>query len=150
MFEQAQPLQPGPQPVCSPWAWSLAVAHGLQAARVRTAFRGYLLRYATLESDVPGAELIFGELCGNVVRHAPGPASFALDWHDLHPTLLVTDQGAGFGAASAGTLADPSAESGRGLALVRTLAVHMLFGNRPEGGAYVRVVLPVRRLHTAE
>jgi signal transduction histidine kinase len=42
-------------------------------------------------------------------------------------------------------LSDLDAESGRGLALVRAFAVEMLIGNRPQHGAYVSVILPVRR-----
>jgi len=38
-----------------------------------------------------------------------------------------------------------AAESGRGLDLVRAFGVETVLGNRPEGGAHVSVVLPVRR-----
>jgi len=43
-------------------------------------------------------------------------------------------------------LDDLSGEGGRGLALVRAMAIEMAVGNRPARGAYVRAVLPVRRL----
>jgi anti-sigma regulatory factor (Ser/Thr protein kinase) len=127
------------------WEWSVVVTDALQAVGIRPAFRDYLSRHAARGSDVPGAELIFGELLGNLVRHAPGPASFRLDWHGERPTLVVADEGAGFQGAPQTTLDDPVAEDGRGLALVRALAVEVVFGNRPGRGAYVKVVLPVQR-----
>jgi anti-sigma regulatory factor (Ser/Thr protein kinase) len=143
--EQTDPPPKRPQADATPWEWAVDVPDALQATRVRPAFRNYLLRYATAESDVAGAELIFGELLGNVVRYAPGPISFRLDWHANRPVLLVSDEGGGFREVPHGTLDDPYAESGRGLALVRALAGEILMGNRPNGGAYVSAVLPVRR-----
>ncbi|MDQ2991995.1 MAG: ATP-binding protein, partial [Candidatus Eremiobacteraeota bacterium] len=95
---------------------------------------------------VSAAEMIFGELLGNVVRYARGPVSFHLNWHGREPTLLVTDEGPGFRRGTPRSeLNDLNAESGRGLAMVRAFAVAMETGNRPERGAYVSVVLPVRR-----
>jgi signal transduction histidine kinase len=131
------------------WAWSGEVHDARHGARVRRLFRNYLLRYATADSEVATAELIFGELLANVIRYGCGVGSFHVDWRNAHPTLLVEDRGAGFQEPPQSTLADPIAETGRGLALVRALAVEMLIGNRPGGGAYVSVVLPIRRLPKA-
>ncbi len=129
----------------SRWQWMVEVDEPVAALDLRSAFLSYLFRYATPESDLFGAELIFGELLGNVVRYAPGRVAFHLDWHGQRPTLLVVDEGAGFRGAPRGGLGDLDAESGRGLALVRAFAVEMLIGNRPQHGAYVSVILPVRR-----
>lgn len=132
----------------SRWQWMVEVEEPVAALDLRGAFLDYLFRYATPESDLFGAELIFGELLGNVVRYAPGRVAFHLDWHGLRPTLLVVDEGNGFHGAPGGGLSDLEAESGRGLALVRAFAVEMLIGNRPQHGAYVSVILPVRRAET--
>jgi anti-sigma regulatory factor (Ser/Thr protein kinase) len=136
-------------PVSSLSEWSAELTNVSQATGMRRAFRDYLLRYATPESDVPAAELIFGELLGNVVRHAWGRALFRLDWHDLRATLRVTDSGPGFNERPAPALADPTAERGRGLKLVRAFAVKMNVRKNREGGASVSVVLPVLRLQPA-
>lgn len=108
-------------------------------------FRSHLMRYATCESDVDNAELIFGELIANVVCHAQGPVSFGLRWQGLRPTLLVVDRGEGFRTEPNMAFTGPDAECGRGLAIVRALGIKMYCGNRPEGGAYICVVLPVER-----
>ncbi len=112
--------------------------------RARRDFRDYLMRFATVGSDVPAAELIFGELLANIVRHAYGNGTFRLDWRDPHARLVVEDRGSGFREPPRGTMEDPAAESGRGLALV-TLLAEVSISNRSGGGACVRVVLPVER-----
>ncbi|MEA2664169.1 MAG: hypothetical protein QOI11_1113 [Candidatus Eremiobacteraeota bacterium] len=147
---EQDPALPAPRAVpyrarFSRWQWMVEVEEPVAALDLRGAFLNYLFRYATPESDLFGAELIFGELLGNVVRYAPGRVAFHLDWHGLRPTLLVVDEGDGFRGAPGGGLSDLEAESGRGLALVRAFAVEMLIGNRPHHGAYVSVILPVRR-----
>ena len=134
-----------PEPWSSPWKWSVTLIDPMSANLLRRAFRRYLERYASPESDVGAAEVIFAELLSNVVCHARGPASFQLGWRRAQPTLLVTDDGEGFRATPSSTLADPDAERGRGLALVRLLSVRMSLGNRRAGGAYVKVLLPVQR-----
>ena len=86
------------------------------------------------------AELAFGELIANAVRHAPGlvvarcriaPGGTA--------TIELDDTGSGFVPAPAVT--DVYAETGRGLALLRRLADHVVVGSAPGGGASVRVQL---------
>ncbi len=134
----------------SPWEWRASAPDASAAADLRRAFREYLVRHARPEADIAGAELIFAELLANVVRHAPGPASFRIDWEGEQPTLLVLDEGRGFANRLQPALPDCFAESGRGLALVRALAKETVFGDRPEGGAFVKVVLPVRRFVSAQ
>ena len=125
--------------------WRITISEPGVGAPVRHRFRAHLERYATADSDLFGAELIFAELLSNVVRHARGPVSFQLGWARARPTLLVTDAGEGFRSRPACMLSDdPQAENGRGLGLVRRLAVRMKVGNRPAGGAFVLAVLPVR------
>ena len=104
-----------------------------------------MVRSASADSDIAGAELIFGELLANVVRHAGGAGTFRLDWVGANAWLIVEDRGGGFREAPRGSLHDPAAEQGRGLGLVTLLAVEVTVSNREDGGARVCVVLPVER-----
>jgi len=133
------------EPAERAWDWSADIERAAEGREARREFRDYLARFAAPGSDVAGAELIFGELLANVVRHAGGVATFRLDWRDPHARLVVEDRGSGFPEAPGGTLEEPPAESGRGLAISTALAVEVSISNRPEGGACVRVVLPVER-----
>lgn len=89
--------------------------------------------------------MIVAELVANVVRHGHGTASFSLDWRERHPKLMVVDGGPGFHENPRTELDDPYAECGRGLALVRSLALSMELGNGAEGGGFVTVTLPIER-----
>jgi anti-sigma regulatory factor (Ser/Thr protein kinase) len=127
-------------------SWFAEVPGTIRAEHVGAALRECFRHYATSDSDVAAAEQIVGELVANVQRHARGSASFHLDWRDRRPRLLVLDGGPGFqGPVGAAVPADPYAETGRGLAIVRALAVETEFGNRPDGGAFASVTLPVER-----
>ena len=70
------------------------------------------------------AELILGELLGNVARHTPG--SIAVDFRVSagRAFLSVTDEGPGFGEVSRALPLDPLSENGRG----RFLDVAATFG----------------------
>lgn len=134
--------------VSSPSEWSVTVPGPFRVEHVRLAFRQYFDLHATLDSDLWGVELIIAELAANLERHALGAGSFQLNWYGDHPVLTVLDDGPGFPESAlraASVLVDPYAESGRGLQIVRTLAIEMDFGNLPGGGAFVRVTLPVKR-----
>jgi anti-sigma regulatory factor (Ser/Thr protein kinase) len=127
-------------------SWFAEVPGTIRVEHVSAALREYFCRYATSDSDVDAAELIVAELVANVQRHANGSASFHVDWRGRRPRLLVLDGGPGFQGALCSTLpTDPYAESGRGLAIVRALAVETEFGNRPDGGGFASVTLPVER-----
>jgi anti-sigma regulatory factor (Ser/Thr protein kinase) len=126
-------------------SWFAEVPGTIRVEHVSAALREYFRRYATSDSDVDSAELIVAELVANVQRHANGAASFHLDWRGRRPRLLVLDGGPGFRGPLCSMLPDPFAESGRGLAIVRALAVETEFGNRPAGGGFASVTLPVER-----
>ncbi len=84
------------------------------------------------------AELAFGELIANVVRHAPGPIVARCR---IAPggdaTIELDDAGSGF-IPPAGT-GDLLSETGRGLALIRRLTDDVHVASAPGGGASVRV-----------
>ncbi|GAC1581183.1 MAG: hypothetical protein NVS3B7_16170 [Candidatus Elarobacter sp.] len=108
----------------------------------RAIFRRYLEAHAAAESDLYGAELIFGELIANVARHAPGELEARLSWVDGEAVLEVRDRGAGFVLDVA--LPEDDAENARGLFLVSAFGrdlVHESDGRTSR----IRVILPVRR-----
>ncbi len=124
--------------------WSFESADAIAAQSVRASFVAALAREATDDSDIGAAELIFGELIGNVVRYAPGAIDIDLEWGGEGPVLHVLDRGSGFDLRS--TLPDDvMSERGRGLFIVATLGRDMRADRLPERGNHVRVALPVRR-----
>lgn len=98
--------------------------------------------------DVESSELIFAELIGNAVRHAPGPLSLSLSLDADGATLHVVDHGPGFEYRSA-LPADIWSESGRGLFLITALARSVRVERLPGYGAYIAVGLPIRRANGA-
>ena len=86
------------------------------------------------------AELAFGELIANAVRHAPGlvVARCRVSVCGV-ATIELDDAGGGF--VPAPITADLFAETGRGLAMLRRLAADVIVGSAPGGGASVRVRL---------
>lgn len=102
----------------------------------------FLRKGCTGQSDFDGAEIIFGELIANVVRHAPGPIQITArsDGRGVM-TLNVFDTGPAFQIAPALPVSILS-ESGRGLYLVSQLC-ETLSSLRTELGNKVSAVLPV-------
>jgi PAS domain S-box-containing protein len=122
--------------------WRFDVRDGAAAAAVRGQFVASLEQQGFCADDCAGAELIFSELIGNVVRHAgqAGPVDIAVDHGGAHSVLHVLDGGGG--SYHIGRLPpDPYAENGRGLFLIAALAVDFAVSEGPEGGSHARVVL---------
>lgn len=92
--------------------------------------------------DIASAELVFGELIGNVVRHAKSgcDAEIAIDHGGPRTVLHVLDRGAGFHHISR-LPPDPYAETGRGLFLIAALTGELTVTERPDGGSHARTVL---------
>jgi PAS domain S-box-containing protein len=90
--------------------------------------------------DISAAELVFGELIGNAVRHAPGSIDVELTIDDpAQPVLHVIDDGPGY--ASETRLPSDDSESGRGLYLVARLTREFTVTKSPSRGAHARAVL---------
>ena len=102
-------------------SWRFEVDDAGSAHSARAAFCDHLLRNGVDRETGTRAELVFGELVGNVVRHAPGPIEINLSFLDDEPVLSVRDRGPGF-ARHENPLPEPFAESGRGLFLVEAYA----------------------------
>ena len=94
--------------------------------------------------DLEACELVFAELIGNSVRHAPGPLSLTLSHDGAATTLHVIDQGPGFDYRSS-LPEDVWSESGRGLFMISALARSVRVERLPGYGAYVAVELPAAR-----
>ena len=93
--------------------------------------------------DVAAAELIGGELIGNVVRHAPGAIDVAVDCEGEAVRLYVQDTGGPLpplDRSAHGALA----ESGRGLLIVAALGSELHCDALPRFGKQISVALPVR------
>lgn len=84
------------------------------------------------------AELAFGEMFANVVRHAPGLVTVELADTARGAELRVTDRGPGLREPSGS--AEMFAESGRGLQLVRAVSDGVEIAVHAGGGTTVTVV----------
>jgi PAS domain S-box-containing protein len=104
----------------------------------------YLRELGAPDADYDGSELVFGELIGNVVRHAPGEVEIEVGWDDGFARLCVRDRG--FGYASDRELpVDPLSENGRGLFLINALTRRFSVTPRPNGGMEACAILHVAR-----
>ncbi|HEY8297424.1 MAG TPA: ATP-binding protein [Candidatus Baltobacteraceae bacterium] len=121
--------------------WQFQAADARLALYARHGFLDALQQACTSESDCKSAEIAFGELVANVVRHAPGPIEITVE-SDAHGlvTLDVCDSGAGFVLMH--SLPPRNSESGRGLFIVAQLCTN-LSSTRLVSGNKVSVVLPV-------
>ena len=121
--------------------WTFEAPDAMEAEPARGAFGRWLATVA--DGDVYAATVIFGELVGNVVRHAPGPIEMRAEWQGSDLVLHVLDRGPGFEP----TLRLPDdglSESGRGFFIVDALA-RRVDVNASRQGTHVRAVLPVTR-----
>jgi serine phosphatase RsbU (regulator of sigma subunit)/anti-sigma regulatory factor (Ser/Thr protein kinase) len=124
--------------------WSFDIADAGAAHVTRSAIVARLRERGAAPGDTFTAELIYGELIGNVVRYAGGAVDVRLDWHSGAPVLHVLDRGPGF-AYVPGLPADIFAESGRGLYIVQHATREFTITPRPDGGSHARALLPLAR-----
>ena len=127
--------------------WIFDSSDGSAAHEARHAFVVALRDRGMPADDVYTAELIFGELIGNVARYAPGPIEILFDWSDDAPVLHVLDRGPGFTLVPR-LPSDLLSERGRGLYIVWTLAEDFNVTERFDGGSHARAVLS--SLNTAQ
>lgn len=125
--------------------WAFDAENAQAAHDARAQFIAELRAHSQRGSDVDAAELIFGELVGNVVRHAPGPIDVQIEWTGEFPVLHVTDRGKGFIRNPALPI-DPLSESGRGLYIISLLARNVRVERIAGYGNHIAVELPVRAL----
>ena len=123
--------------------FTFRVADAWLASNARAIFQRYLSEQVAAESDVPGAELIFGELLGNVARHAPGAIDVRLRWNGTIAILEVAGQGPGYSIDDV-RLPSDFAESRRGLFLVSSFGRDLRVRHE-NGRTTTTVTLPVTR-----
>ncbi|MFN2450116.1 MAG: SpoIIE family protein phosphatase [Candidatus Baltobacteraceae bacterium] len=120
--------------------WSFDVSDADMAAAVRAEFLGELEKGGVARAERAAAEVVFGELVGNVVRYAPRWADITLEWKAERPVLHVLDGGPGFRHTP--RLPDNVlSERGRGLFIVSSLTKEFAVAQRPNGGSHARAVL---------
>jgi PAS domain S-box-containing protein len=124
------------------WCFDAGDAAAAQAAR--RAFTAGMRSRDADDASIHAAEVVFGELVGNVVRYAPGPVEVSVDWSNAAPVLHVLDNGPGFHHVPA-LPRDVYSESGRGLFLIALLSADFAVAKRPEGGSHARAVLALHR-----
>ena len=110
------------------------------ARQTRLAFVAGLKKGEFTESALYTAELVFGELLGNIVRYAPGEVEIIIDWSGVIPVLHMLDNGPGFWYIPK-LPADLLSESGRGLFLVKELTTDFTISKRRGGGSHARAVI---------
>ena len=125
--------------------WSFTAEDARLATGMREAFCAYLRSRGAVDAEFSAAELIFGELVGNVVRHAPGPIEIMVEWVDERAVLTVSDRGSGFVPKTDPQLPDVLSESGRGWFLLHAYGEGTSVRARAGGGSSVSVILPVTR-----
>lgn len=122
------------------WRFHASDAHAAHVMRIEVG--DYLRRLCGDTEDAFTCEVIVGELLANTVEHAPGLVHMAVEWNGQHPVLVVRDSGPGLQRKVA-ALPYQMSEDGRGLFLVETLSVGMTVTEAADGGAELRVRLPV-------
>jgi serine/threonine-protein kinase RsbW len=105
---------------------------------IRQMLEGALRSLGVEEQIRQDIELMLTEACSNVIRHA-GPSdeyTVSVGVHDDLCVIRVIDTGNGFDPQAVRE-AQPGAESGRGLQIMRALADDVRFTNRNEHGSVV-------------
>jgi len=122
-------------------AWMFASEDARTAVDARTQFVEFLRSIGTGDELVYKAELVFGELLGNVVRHAPGPVEISFDFDSGTGILHVIDSGPEFPLTARHLPDDVLSELGRGLFIVQQLATDVRVERIPNRGNHTIVML---------
>lgn len=130
-------------------SWNFKSDDAASAADARAAFTAHLRRRNVAPQLVTVAELVFGELVGNVVRHAPGPIEVELSWRADLPLISVRDRGPAFEIGDIALPRDAFTEHGRGLYLVSRFASPPVVSPRSGGGNEVVVELGTADLNAS-
>lgn len=120
--------------------WTFNTSDVNAAHDSRHSFVAALSKRGVYGEYLDAAELVFGELLGNVARYAPGPIEIIFDWAEGAPVLHVLDRGPGF-KLTPKLPSDLLSEQGRGLYIVSLLAEDFNVTERYDGGSHARAVL---------
>jgi anti-sigma regulatory factor (Ser/Thr protein kinase) len=114
------------------------------AKRVRRELCEALQRTSLDPARVLDVELIFAELIGNALHHAPGVIELILETHDERVVLHVLDKGPGF-AFSPRLPSDLYSEVGRGVYLIANFSTNFIVERRAGGGSHARITFDTRQ-----
>jgi serine/threonine-protein kinase RsbW len=105
-----------------------------------------LRAFGVTDDDIHDVELAISEACGNVIDHAADTDTYEVkvELAADRCAITVVDQGGGFDATAVPERAEQSAETGRGLALMRALVDNVAFQSEPQAGAVVHMVKGLR------
>ena len=127
--------------------WDMKIAFTLCLPRdeasvpvVRHLLGGSLRKLGVADECVSDIELAMTEACSNVLRHAStqdDEYEVQVELEDTQCHIRITDTGRGFDHRSLSGEASPSAESGRGIQLMRALLDSVAFDSAPEDGTVV-------------
>ena len=109
---------------------------------VRRILKASLETLGVVDDCVSDIEVALTEACSNVLHHAAGEEEYEISCGVNGSTCLieVVDRGAGFDPAERGrTDASESAESGRGIQLMRALVDRVSFEQHDQAGTVVRL-----------
>lgn len=120
--------------------WRFRTERPREALAERPRFLAAVRTHSGSSLDDFAAKLIYTELVGNVVRHAPGAVEIKLHSEGRSVLLEVSDDGPGFRPAAG--LPPAHAERGRGLFLVAQYADRMWIERNPNRGAKIVAELP--------
>lgn len=125
--------------------WRFGADDAMRADSTRRSFSAWLGERS--DCDLAAAELIFGELVGNVVRHAPGTIDIDVTASEDGVEFFVQD--GGDSVAMNGSLPNEiNSEGGRGLFLIGQFARAAESLPLPVFGKQIRVKLASDRPHT--
>jgi anti-sigma regulatory factor (Ser/Thr protein kinase) len=125
--------------------WRFKSARDIYASAIQAQLMELLRRKGSPDSDFDAAELICVELIGNLIRHAQGPVTIRLDWSGDFAKLSVVDDAKCYVPPPISLPADPLAESGRGLYIIKALARDLSMSGAGDAGGTTCATLPVRR-----
>jgi serine phosphatase RsbU (regulator of sigma subunit)/anti-sigma regulatory factor (Ser/Thr protein kinase) len=126
--------------------WEFDVNDADMAHAKHEAFVDMLEEAGLTITELSDAEVVFGELLGNVVRYAGGKVTILLDMSAEAPVLHVLDRGDGF-EHNRRLPSDLMSERGRGLFLVNAFTEEANVSRRRGGGSHARAVLCGRIRH---
>lgn len=110
---------------------------------VRHLCRDALLKLGVLSDCVSDIELAVTEACTNVLTHAQAEDEYevSVQIDDARCEIRISDAGEGFEGSSKGfEVSAGTAESGRGIFLMRALVDELHFVSEPEQGTVVHLV----------
>lgn len=109
---------------------------------VRRVLNSSMRTLGVSEDCLTDIEIALTEACTNVLDHAAAGDEYEVvaGLDDSNCVIEVVDTGRGFDAEHLGHAeADPNAEEGRGIQLIRALVDRVHFRSRPESGTVVRL-----------